>query len=534
MNLVSFIFFGTEAELDSTILKKLKIVEYRPVVDGFKGLYAIEKKYGQEDIRKIDLGFNTESESDWLIYRYLSVDELVAIQLNSINKRIYVLMHNYYSYDFLMAEAILKNREDQLIYVVDSANDEFKTSDFVTKRIKTKNIFQLQKSAVKKKNESKDELKNNFLVYWVGIVIKAILNPTQELSRFLALLRYSNLRILGRSLELVLFIHFIVKILLLVPLQVAFIKIYHSLIWLGGWFKVILIKLGYLIRHLLLMMGFKSFGAFIDSTNFVIRAKDFFIKWSYYNFLHRLYYDYIRAFFIRIFELLTKVYFDYVHKAYFKTVHAFYYRFVHRFYFEILHNFYHKVLKKIFDYIWVNFLSKFIFDFLVKQVYYGVIFKIYYSIFFTFYHKVLKKIFTSLFFGFIQPLYYAVVVNFLYYGILHKFYHTVLVNFLYYGVIHNFYHKVLVKLYVFVKYKIIFSLYFGVLYPGYHLMLNFIRYKIRHWLLVSYYKLYGFLFDCCTFTYRVFKLYLMYPFFKVYWFTRFQFNKRIKKKITNE
>lgn len=534
MNLVSFIFFGKETELDSIILKKLKVLEFRPAENEYSGLYVVEKKYGQQDIRKIDLSYKAESEGDWLIYRYLSDDELLAIKTNSINKRLYILMHNYYSYDFLMSDPIIKNKENQLLYIVDAANDEFKTSDYVNKRLKTKNIYQLQRIANKKKDEAThSNLKNNFLLYWVGFLVKALLNPAQELSRFVAILRYSKLRIFGRSLELVLFAHFILKKIIFTPLQISIIKIYHFIIWLGGCFKIVLIKLGFLIRHILLMMGFKSFGALIDSTHFAIRLKDFIVKWSYYNFLHRMYYDYVRAFFIKIFELLTKFYFKYLHsayfktihtfyykvlhKTYFKTIHAFYYKVIHKLYFQIVHRFYHNVVKKILDYIWVNFLSILIFDFIVKRVYYGFIFKIYYSVVFTFYHKVLKKTFTSVFFGFIQPLYYAVIVNFLYYGILHAFYH-----------------KVVVKAFVFLKYKLVFSVYYGFFVPSYHSLLNILRYKIRHWILLLYYKTYGFLFDCCTFGYRVFKLYLMYPFFKVYWFTKFQFNKRIKKKITNE
>lgn len=518
MNLVSFIFFGKETELDSIILKKLKVVEFRPIENGYKGLYAVEKKYGLQDIRKIDLSYQDENEGDWLIYRYLSNDELLAIKSNSINKRLYILMHNYYSYDFLISDPIIKNKEDQLLYVVDAANDEFKTSDYVNKRLKTKNIYQLQKTAVKKKDEAVQvSLKNNFLVYWVGFLIKALLNPAQELSRFAAILRYSKLRIFGRFLELILFLHFIVKKVIFIPLQVAFIKIYHFVIWLGGCFKIVLIKLGFLVRHVLLMMGFKSFGALIDSTHFAIRFKDFIIKWSYYNFIHRVYYDYVRAFFIKIFELIAKFYFKYLHSAYFKTIHAFYYRVIHKLYFQVVHRFYHNVVKKILDYIWVNFLSIIIFDFIVKRVYYGFIFKIYYSVVFTFYHEVLKKVFTALFFGFIQPIYY-----------------TVFVNFLYYGILHTFYHKIVVKAFVFLKYKLVFTVYYGFFVPLYHNVLNILRYKIRHLVLLTYYKAYGFLFDSCTFGYRIFKLYLMYPFFKVYWFTKFQFNKRIKKKITNE
>lgn len=540
MNQISFIFFGNEAELDSTILKKLKIVEFRPVTESYVGLYVIEKKYGQQDIRKIDLSFQKESEGDWLIYKYLSDDELLAIETQSINKRLYVLMHNYYSYDFLISELIFKNKEEQLLYVVDSANDEFKTSDYVSKRHKTKNIYQLQKTALKKNNEKTQvNLKNNFLVYWVGFLVKALLNPTQELSRFVAALTYSKLRFVSRSLELLLFLHFILKKVFFTPLQISAIKVYHFIIWLGGCFKVVLIKLGFLIRHILLMMGFKSFGALIDSTHFAIRLKDFVIKWSYYNFLHRVYYDYIRALFIKVFESVTKFYFRYLHRAYFiiinvllkaylKTIHAFYYKVIHKLYFQTVHRFYHSVMKRIFVHVWVNYISIFIYDFIINRVYFGVILKIYYSVIFAFYHKVIKKIFTVVFFEFIQPVYYSVFVNFFYYRILHALYH-----------------KIVVDAFVFLKYKLAFTIYYGFLVPifhniyygflvpAYHSMLNILRYRIRHWILLAYYKTYGFLFDCCTFGYRIFKLYLMYPFFKIYWFTKFQFNKRIKKKITN-
>jgi hypothetical protein len=132
-------------------------------------------------------------------------------------------------------------------------------------------------------------------------------------------------------------------------------------------------------------------------------------------------------------------------------------------------------------------------------------------------HKVLKRIYTAVVYNFIQPLYYKVFVNFIFYGVLH-----------------SFYHNVLVKIFTFLKYKLVFKIFYGFFVPIYSYLLNVLRYKIRHWTLFSFYNFYGLLFNFCTFSYRIFKLYLMYPFFKLYWFTKFQFNKRIKKKVTNE
>lgn len=53
--------------------------------------------------------------------------------------------------------------------------------------------------------------------------------------------------------------------------------------------------------------------------------------------------------------------------------------------------------------------------------------------------------------------------------------------------------------------------------------------RIRQAVLISIFKLYGLVFDCCTFSYRFTKLILLYPIFKIYWFVAFQYEKRIKK-----
>lgn len=56
-----------------------------------------------------------------------------------------------------------------------------------------------------------------------------------------------------------------------------------------------------------------------------------------------------------------------------------------------------------------------------------------------------------------------------------------------------------------------------------------LRLCIQYIFLMILFKTYGLFFDICTFSYRKTKLIILYPFFKIYWFTAFQYKKRIKK-----
>jgi hypothetical protein len=48
------------------------------------------------------------------------------------------------------------------------------------------------------------------------------------------------------------------------------------------------------------------------------------------------------------------------------------------------------------------------------------------------------------------------------------------------------------------------------------------------------FKVYGLAYDTAMLSYRFVKLVLLYPLRKVYWFTSFQYDKRIKKYFKNE
>jgi hypothetical protein len=179
-------------------------------------------------------------------------------------------------------------------------------------------------------------------------------------------------------------------------------------------------------------------------------------------------------------------------------------------YFKTVHVFYHNFIKKIAVYIWVNLLSKLIFDFFVAFVF----------------HKLIMSIYNTI----------LAAVRFAYYKLILQVYYF-LKQQIYYQLVLKVYHKIIKPLYTTIKYDVILKLYYSVLYPGYHRLAsatkNFLRYSLRHGILMTYFKIYGFLYDCATFTYRIFKLYLLYPVFKIYWFTKFQYNKRIKKNLTN-
>ena len=58
-----------------------------------------------------------------------------------------------------------------------------------------------------------------------------------------------------------------------------------------------------------------------------------------------------------------------------------------------------------------------------------------------------------------------------------------------------------------------------------------IIFLIRHIMLMAIFKTYGMLVDFLFFIHRFCTLILPYPLFKIYWFCRFQYNKRLKKII---
>ena len=201
--------------------------------------------------------------------------------------------------------------------------------------------------------------------------------------------------------ELFLAVHFVLNVFVFRLVRLALVKVFYTTYFLTGELRVLMIRIGFAIRHLFLMTGFKGYGVFVD---------------TFYS---------------------LKVIFNFI-----------YYRI---FYFMFSHMF--------------NFM--------------------YYRVFYFMYYRVLCSFFPR-------------VSNFIYYRLLYFFY-----------------------------YRILYFSYYRL--SSY--MANIFKYHLKHLFLISVYKIYGGLYDLATFSYRLTKLTLMYPFFKTYWFLSFQYKKRIKKNL---
>jgi hypothetical protein len=59
-------------------------------------------------------------------------------------------------------------------------------------------------------------------------------------------------------------------------------------------------------------------------------------------------------------------------------------------------------------------------------------------------------------------------------------------------------------------------------------------YFIRHRFYMTVFKVYGLFYDLAMMSHRFVKLVILYPFRKAYWFTSFQYDKRLKKYFKDE
>ena len=202
MNEVELVFYGHQGELESSVLQKMGVVHYRPASGGLKGLFAVEKRYGSEVQKPLTPDIlGDHSDADWIIYRYLSADEEKAVRENKLNKRIYVILHNYYSFNRLY-ESLLKENINQYSLVVDRFNTEIKNIHDVNSVIKTKNYFNIIKPKIVLEKKA-DKTSFDFSI-WIMLVAlgKILLNPINELNRYSILVKYSQARVLIRFVEL--------------------------------------------------------------------------------------------------------------------------------------------------------------------------------------------------------------------------------------------------------------------------------------------------------------------------------------------
>lgn len=475
MNEVELVFYGQKNELNSSVLQKMGVVHYRTPTEVLKGLFVVEKRYGSEIRKPITADILGEhSDADWIIYRYLSPEEEQAVRENKLNKKIYVVLHNYYSFQRLF-ETLLKENINQYSLIVDRFNPEIKTIHDVSNVIKTKSYFNIIKPKVVV--EKNTDAKSFDFSLWIMLVAlaKILLNPINELNRYSILMKYSQARGMIRFVELFSFIVFLVRWVAL--------KLFYGLYRGLGLSKVVSIKAGFFTRHIALMSVFKIYGALVDTLAFLYRIFRLGFLTPVYYWLGGFLWKYFVGsvlFVYRIFKLyiFTPVYFGlggWLLKN--AGVPAF------------------------------NFIR-----FSVRHVFvvggakiYGVLFDLT-----VFLYRILK-------------LYFFVPVFVDLRGWLYRVLGVPILNFLKFNVRHVL---------IMVSAKTYGFLYDVLMWSDRWIRLpvqNFFKFTVRHFFLMVAFKTYGLIVDIVLFIHRIGKLYIMYPFFKVYWFSSFQYKKRIKK-----
>lgn len=385
MNDISLVYYGSLENMGHTLLLLFNIVEQRPATSERSGLYCVEKKYGKEEYRPLSLDVTEPQSENILLYRFLSDEEINFIRHQSQKRRYYVLAHRHLDLEHIKEIGI---NYTQLWVICDYMQSPlFKNADFVKKSLNTKNLLRIKFEKTKNKSQLPESEPTSSVPVFVLYALKAMLSPAQEAKRITEYLKQSNIRILYRVAELIDFCHFLVQ----AGIINQFVRLYYLVRWIAGFIRVLLIKMGYGIRHLLLMSGFKSFGFFVDGYNFIVRCKDAILQVVWYRFCYYLYFD---------------------------------------------------ILKPAAEKIW------------------------------------------------------QLIVYLLYYKLGH-----------------------------FLYYRIGYFLYF-VVWCG---IRDFFLYQVRHAVLMVLFKGYGLVYDIWMWIRRVTKLILLYPFFKIYWFISFQYNKRLKK-----
>jgi hypothetical protein len=503
--------------LNSALLLNLNIIDFRKETSDLKGLYILENKFGKEVTRKISLNFEDDG-GDWLVYRYLSAEESAKLKRENGDRRIYILLQNYMTIEYFRSHAS-SNIDASCFYIV-GQGEGLKTMAAVAERMSTKNVL-FVKTIRKKAIESTEKQASTAIPDFMATLIKLLLNPVDEFSHISRKLMNSNQRVLYRLFEMCNFIHFVVFMAGTIFFRVVLVQIFWRSVSTIGVVRVAGIRLRFFIRHLILMEFYKAWGVLVDTSNWsereyykvygvvvdtrywIERVKDKIVLNVYYRAIHKFYYNMVhssvhtlwltimspayykvlRPFFIYMSLKLEKwVYYKGVQKFYYVTYWAFGYaweKFLSPLYFATLHRFVHSVLRPVFSFI-----------------YYRVLQWLFYQTFHSVYHNVIVPAFSYL--------WYELLVTKIYYKIIHRGANYTLVTLVY---------RVWpwVKLHFFIRIQ------------------NFLIFKIRHYFLMAIFKSYGLLYDLVMFTARVTKLYLLYPFFKVYWFTSFQYNKRIKK-----
>lgn len=238
------------------LLFHLKLLKILPATETRIGFYAVESRFGREIQKKLALRPESSGADAVLLYRYLSDEELKTLEASAEKSVVfYILPHKLFDRDYIKMQ--LLTRVPQAGFISDLSGSSFLQSySLVRKEFKATNILKL-KATGKPAGENESAVSRMHLPVIILFLLKIFMNPTNEIRRYSILLKYSNQRILSRFLELFLVLDFVVNAMVQ--------RIWYSSNYFIGLIRVGLIKMGFGIRHVFLMSGFKSYGLLVDS-----------------------------------------------------------------------------------------------------------------------------------------------------------------------------------------------------------------------------------------------------------------------------
>lgn len=380
MNESKLIFYGLEQDIRQHMLYIMNFVEVRPAEDGKSGFFIQENRYGQLDIKRIDVDSHTSQETDAiLLYRYLSEAEKKKISSQNALKKYYILSHKHFDLSYLESLGIAATQTVVLCGHLNST--ALKDRQYIRRQFKTNNISILKMPVIKapKVKTNAIELPLIFLLF-----LKFFVNPINEAKGFFERVKHSNIRVVYHFFELLSFLGFVCKAIVWKYLLILLGSLWRILNSIFVLLKILAIKIAYGIRHLLLMMGFKSFGIFIDSYHAFIRMWDRFMDVFVYKFLYQIYFNYIFKGALFIYHQVIMKSINFIFYKIILSIWAFFRGYVWVFFKVYIWNFiFYKIIMNIFV-----FLKLHVWDFL----YYKLGYFLYYRVFYYFYFVLVKGV----------------------------------------------------------------------------------------------------------------------------------------------
>ena len=282
-------FYGELSKVQNHLLFHLKLLKLLPPTETRNGFYAIESRYGREIPKKLALDPACHEGEAVLLYRYLSEEELQNLETTALKSVVfYILPHKMFDRDYI--KKTLLPRVPQAGFISDFSGSSLVHSfNLVRKEFKAGNILRL-KSTGQNQSESESSGPMIQLPVLILFLLKIFMNPVNEIRRYSLLIKYSNLRILSRFFELFLAVDFVINAVVIRLLRLLVLRIWYSSHYLVGFYRVVLIKLGFGIRHVFLMSGFKSYGLVVDTYFSVLRWASSLLQLVFYRGLYFLYY----------------------------------------------------------------------------------------------------------------------------------------------------------------------------------------------------------------------------------------------------